>query len=270
MKNKVVLITGGTSGIGKALAFSFGRAGAKVAFSGRNPQGLEQTAAELQAAGIDNLPIQADVSIAAQCEQMVAQTVAKYGKLDVLINNAGISMRALFEDLDLEVLHKLMDTNFWGTVYTTKFALPYIKAAKGSVVGVSSIAGYRGLPARTGYSASKFAMHGFLETLRTELLHSGVHVLLACPGFTASNIRNTALAADGQQQGETPRAEEKMMSAEEVADRILQATIKRKRDLVMTTQGKLAVWVNKLFPSLADKLVYNVMAKEKDSPLQKR
>jgi short-subunit dehydrogenase len=269
MKDKVVLITGGTSGIGKALAFSFGRAGAKVAFSGRNQQGLEQTSQELTAAGIDNLAIQADVSVQEQCEHMVQQTVARYGKMDVLINNAGISMRALFEDLDLEVIRKVMDINFWGTVYSTKYALPYIKASKGSVVGISSIAGYRGLPARTGYSASKFAMHGFLETLRTELLHSGVHVLLACPGFTASNIRNTALAANGQQQGETPREEEKMMSAEEVADRILEATIKRKRDLVMTTQGKLAVWVNKLFPSLADKLVYNVMAKEKDSPLKK-
>ena len=269
MKDKVVLITGGTSGIGKALAFAFGREGAKIAFSGRKQAGLDETSAELSAAGIDNLAIQADVSIEADCERMVQETVNKYGRLDILINNAGISMRALFEDLDLSVLRQVMDINFWGTVYSTKYALPYIKQAKGSIIGISSIAGYRGLPARTGYSASKFAMHGFLETLRTELLHSGVHVLLACPGFTASNIRNTALAADGKQQGETPREEEKMMSAEEVADRILKATIKRKRDLVMTTQGKMAVWINKLFPSLADKLVYNVMAKEKDSPLKK-
>ncbi|PRY08886.1 short-subunit dehydrogenase [Pontibacter ummariensis] len=269
MKDKVVLITGGTSGIGKALAFAFGGAGAKIAFSGRNPLNLEQTSKDLTAAGIDNLALQADVSVEEQCQRMVQQTVETYGRLDVLINNAGISMRALFEDLDLNVLRQVMDINFWGTVYSTKYALPYIKAAKGSVIGISSVAGYRGLPARTGYSASKFAMHGFLETLRTELLYSGVHVLLACPGFTASNIRNTALSANGQQQGETPRAEEKMMSAEEVAERILKATVKRKRDLVMTTQGKMAVWVNKLFPSLADKLVFNVMAKEKDSPLKK-
>lgn len=269
MKDKVVLITGATSGIGKALAFAFGREGAKVAFSGRKQAGLDETAAELSAAGIDNLAIQADVSIEADCERMVQETVNKYGRLDILINNAGISMRALFEDLDLNVLRQVMDINFWGTVYSTKYALPYIKSAKGSIIGISSIAGYRGLPARTGYSASKFAMHGFLETLRTELLYSGVHVLLACPGFTASNIRNTALAANGQQQGETPREEQKMMSAEEVADRILAATKKRKRDLVMTTQGKMAVWINKLFPSLADKLVYNVMAKEKDSPLKR-
>jgi short-subunit dehydrogenase len=269
MKNKVVLITGGTSGIGKALAFAFGQAGAKVAFSGRKQQGLNETTEELNQAGIENLAIQADVSSEQDCERMVQTTVDKFGGLDILINNAGISMRALFEDLDLDVLRQVMDINFWGTVYSTKYALPYIKQAKGSLIGISSIAGYRGLPARTGYSASKFAMHGFLETLRTELLHSGVHVLLACPGFTASNIRNTALAADGQQQGETPRAEEKMMSAEEVADRILKATIKRKRDLIMTTQGKMAVWINKLLPGLADKLVYTVMAKEKDSPLNK-
>ncbi|MFT2008075.1 SDR family oxidoreductase [Pontibacter sp. 13R65] len=270
MKDKVVLITGGTSGIGKACAFAFGRAGAKVAFSGRDEKRLQETAQELQAAGIETIAIKADVAVEQECERMVAETVAKFGKLDILINNAGISMRALFQDLDLDVIRKVMDINFWGTVYSTKFALPYIQAAKGSIIGISSIAGYRGLPARTGYSASKFAMHGFLETLRTELLHTGVHVLIACPGFTASNIRNSALAANGQQQGETPREEEKMMSAEEVAERILKATQQRKRDLVMTMQGKMAVWVNKLFPSLADKLVYNVMAKEKDSPLKKK
>ncbi|MBJ6116732.1 SDR family oxidoreductase [Pontibacter sp. BT310] len=268
MKDKVVLITGGTSGIGKACAFAFGKAGAKVAVSGRNQQNLDQTSQELSAAGIKNVAINADVSKEADCLRMVQETVDRFGKLDVLINNAGISMRALFEDLDLDVIRKVMDINFWGTVYTTKFALPYIMAARGSVIGISSIAGYRGLPARTGYSASKFAMHGFLETLRTEMLHKGVHVLIACPGFTASNIRNTALAANGQQQGESPRDEGNMMTAEEVADQILKATIKRKRDLVMTFQGKLTVFLNKWLPGLTDKLVYNVMAKEKDSPLK--
>lgn len=269
MKDKVVLITGGTSGIGKALAFSFGRAGAKVAFSGRNQQTLNQTSQELTAAGIDNLAIQADVSVEEQCAYMVQQAVTTYGRLDVLINNAGISMRALFEEVDLDVIRKVMDINFWGTVYSTKYALPHILERKGSVIGISSIAGYRGLPARTGYSASKFAMHGFLETLRTELLHKGVHVMVACPGFTASNIRNTALAANGQQQGESPREEGDMMTAEEVADRILKATQRRKRDLVMTFQGKLTVFLNKWLPGLTDKIVYNVMAKEKDSPLKR-
>lgn len=268
MKDKVILITGGTSGIGKACAFLFGRAGAKVAVSGRNQQNLDETARELAAAGIEALAVKADVSVEADCERMVQETVNRFGRLDVLINNAGISMRALFMDLDLDVIRKVMDINFWGTVYSTKFALPHILNTKGSVIGISSIAGYRGLPARTGYSASKFAMHGFLETLRTELLHKGVHVLIACPGFTASNIRNTALAANGQQQGESPRDEGDMMTAEEVAERILKATQQRKRDLVMTFQGKLTVFLNKWLPGLTDKLVYNHMAKEKDSPLK--
>jgi len=267
MKDKVVLITGSTSGIGKALAKTFGRAGASIVITGRNLANLEVTAQELNQLHIQNLAIQADVSKEADCARMVAETVAAFGKLDILINNAGISMRALFQDLDLAVIRKVMDINFYGTVYATKFALPHILKAKGSVIGISSIAGYRGLPGRTGYSASKFAMHGFLETLRTEVLNQGVHVMVACPGFTASNIRNTALTATGQVQGESPLDEGKIMSAEEVAERILKATKQRKRDLVMTTQGKLTVFLNKWLPGLTDKLVLSHFKKEKDSPV---
>jgi short-subunit dehydrogenase len=198
---------------------------------------------------------------------MVADTIARFGQLDVLINNAGISMRALFQDLNLDVIRQVMDINFYGTVYATKYALPHILHTRGSILGISSIAGYRGLPGRTGYSASKFAMHGFLETLRTEVLDKGVHVMVACPGFTASNIRSAALTASGQVQGESPLEEGKMMSAEEVADRILKATRQRKRDLVMTTQGKLTVFLNKWLPGLTDRLVLNHFKKEKDSPV---
>jgi short-subunit dehydrogenase len=160
-----------------------------------------------------------------------------------------------------------MDINFYGTVYATKYALPHILQTKGSVLGISSIAGYRGLPGRTGYSASKFAMHGFLETLRTEVLEKGVHVMIACPGFTASNIRNAALTAQGQVQGQSPLDEGNIMSAEEVADRILKATRQRKRDLVMTAQGKLTVFLNKWLPGLTDRLVLKHFKKEKDSPV---
>jgi len=267
MKDKVVLITGSTSGIGKALAIAFGRAGAKVVITGRNTASLAAATAELKQLYIQNLAIQADVSKEEDCARMVAETVAAFGKIDILINNAGISMRALFQDLELEVIRKVMDINFYGTVYATKFALPYILKTKGSVIGISSIAGYRGLPGRTGYSASKFAMHGFLETLRTEVLHQGVHVMVACPGFTSSNIRNTALTATGQIQGESPLDEGKIMSAEEVADRILKATKQRKRDLIITTQGKLTVFLNKWLPGLTDKLVLNHFKKEKNSPV---
>jgi short-subunit dehydrogenase len=161
-----------------------------------------------------------------------------------------------------------MDVNFWGTVYCTKYAFPEIEKTQGSVVGISSIAGFKGLPGRTGYSASKFAMNGFLDSLRVENLKTGVHVLTACPGFTASNIRNTALAKDGSQQGESSMNEEKMMTAETVAKLIADGIENRARTLIMTGQGKLTVALNKFLPGLLDKLVYNVFTKEKN-PLLK-
>ncbi|MDO1450916.1 SDR family oxidoreductase [Rhodocytophaga aerolata] len=268
MKDKVVIITGASSGIGSACAEEFGKNGAKVVITGRSQTSLLETADYLRSSGIDTLPIVADASLQEDNKRMVEETIRHYGKIDILINNAGISMRALFAELDLQVFEKVMDINFYGTVYATKYCLPYILATKGSVIGISSINGYRGTPARTAYTASKYAMQGFLESLRTEVMKSGVHILVACPGFTASNIRNAALLANGQPQGESPRAEEKLMSAEEVARHIYKATISRKRDLILTTQGKLAVFLNKWIPGIMDNVVYNVMAKEKDSPFK--
>ncbi|WP_181304135.1 SDR family oxidoreductase [Rufibacter sp. XAAS-G3-1] len=268
MKNKVIIITGGSSGIGRACALAFGKAGGKVVISARNTQKLNEVGQELASAGVDYLAVTGDVSIEADCRRLIEETVARYGTIDVMLNNAGISMRALFQDVELDVIRQLMDINFWGTVYCTKYALPYLLKSKGSVIGVSSIAGYQGLPGRTGYSASKFAMQGFLGALRTETLHQGLHVMIACPGFTASNIRNTALAADGRPQGESPREEGKMMSSEQVADLILEGARKRRRELVMTGQGKLTVFLSKWLPGLTDKLVYNHMKKEPDSPFK--
>jgi len=267
MKDKVVIITGASSGIGKALAFSFGLEGAKIAITGRKEAPLLEVSQELTQKGIENLAVVSDVSLEADTIEMVEKTIEKYGKIDILINNAGISMRSMFEDCDLNVIKTVMDINFYGTVYATKYALPYIKASKGSIVGVSSIAGYRGLPVRSGYSASKFAVNGFLEALRTELLHTGVHVLTACPGFTASNIRVSSLGSNGNSKGESMRDEGKMMSSEEVANKILKAVKNRDRDMVLTLQGKAIILINKLFPALADKLTFNALAKEKDSPL---
>jgi short-subunit dehydrogenase len=268
MKDKVVIITGGSSGIGKALAETFGRHGSKILITGRNIQELNSAVHELRAKQIVVSGFRADVSVEADNREMAAEAIKLYGRIDVLINNAGISMRALFAEVDLEVVRKVMDTNFFGVLYATKYCLAEITKNRGSVVGISSIAGYRGLPGRTGYSASKFALNGFLEVLRTELLKTGVHVMTACPGFTASNIRKRSLTRDGQQQGESPRQEERMMTAEECAVHIYNATVRRKRTLILTTQGKLAVWLNKWFPALADKMVYNVMAKEANAPIK--
>ncbi len=268
-QNKVAIITGGSSGIGKALAFSLGKKGAKIVISGRNKQNLFDAEVELNQAGIETLAVVGDVTNETETQQLIEQTIARFGQIDILINNAGMSMRSMFAEADVEVIKRLMDVNFYGAVYATKYALPYVKATKGSIVAISSIAGYRGLPVRSGYSASKFAMNGFFEALRTELLHSGVHVLVACPGFTQSNIRFAAIDGVGGSSGETVRDEASMMTAEECAEHIAKAIKNRKRDMVLTLQGKMAVWLNKLWPSMADKMVYNTLAKEKDSPLAK-
>jgi dehydrogenase/reductase SDR family member 7B len=268
MKDKVVIITGGSSGIGKALAIEFGRHGSKVLITGRNKVELEATVDELIRQGIDAAGCNADVSREEDNKRMAEEALRHFGKIDVLINNAGISMRAIFEDVDLEVVKKVMDINFYGVLYATKYCLPDIVRNQGSVVGISSIAGFIGLPGRTGYSASKFALNGFLEVLRIECLKKGVHVLTACPGFTASNIRKRALTKDGTAQEESPRNEAKMMSAEACARHIYMATVNRKRTLILTAQGKLAVFINKWWPSLADKLVYQEMAKEANAPIK--
>ena len=264
-KDKVIIITGASSGIGKALAEELAKRGANVVLGARQYVTLCEITAEIERKyAVKALAVQADVSKEEDCEMLIKQTLITFGKVDILINNAGLSMRALFNDLDLAVLKNLMDVNFWGTVYCTKYALPEILKTKGSIVGVSSIAGYRGLPGRTGYSSSKFAMNGFMEALRTELLKTGVHVMVACPGFTTSNIRVAALAKDGNVHGETSMEEGKMMSAEEVAEIISDGILNRKRTLIMTGQGKLAVWMNKLFPKFTDKKVFELFAKEKN------
>lgn len=268
MKDKVVIITGGSSGIGKALAEVFGSAGSKILITGRDLNALSAVTEELKNKGISIESLQCDASIEADNKRMAEEALRRFGKIDILVANAGITMRALFDDVDLDVIRKVMDINFYGAVYAVKHCLPEIKKNKGSVIGISSIAGYRGLPARTGYSASKFALNGFLEALRTELLKTDVHVLTACPGFTASNIRKRSLTRDGSYQGESPRQEEKMMTAEECAQHIYNATLKRKKILILTGQGKLTVFLNKWLSGWMDKLVYNVMAKEANAPIR--
>ena len=268
MKDKVVLITGGSSGIGEALAYEFGTKGARIAVTGRNQDALDKTTRGLKSRGIEAIGIQADASLEEDNKRTVDGVIERFGKLDIVIANAGISMRALIEDVDLDVVKKVMNINFNGALYIIKYALPHIIEAKGSVIGISSIAGFRGLPARVGYSASKFALNGLLEVLRTEMLHRGVHVLTAYPGFTATNIRERNLDAHGNPQGKTPRDESKSMSAEECAHHIYRATVKRRRMLVLTFEGKAIRLINKFYPSLADRLTYNFLAKEKDSPFK--
>ncbi len=269
MKGKVVIVTGATSGIGKATAAHFGAKGNKVVVVARSKENVSLTVCGFKNQSIECIGVAADVSIKQDCKRIVDETIAAFGAVDILINNAGISMRALFSDADISVIEKVMQVNFWGTVYTTKYALPHILKNGGSVVGVSSVGGLIGLPARTGYSASKYAMQGFLNALRTENKKTGLHVMVACPGFTSSNIRNTALTADGTPQGKSPREEGKMMSAERVAEYIYNGIVKRKRTVTMTLDGLLIRAIGRVFPKLFERVVYNTMAKEPDSPFEK-
>jgi Short-chain dehydrogenases of various substrate specificities len=266
--NKTVAITGASSGIGLACAYEFGKRGASLALAARNMKELEKLQVNLTNLGYPCLISQVDVSIENDCKRFATEVISRFGKVDVLINNAGISMRAIFDDLDLSVIHQLMNVNFWGTVYCTKYFYSELVKAKGSLVGVSSVAGFHGLPARTGYSASKYAMHGFLETIRIENLNTGLHVMIAAPGFTASNVRKNALTADGSAQGESPREEGKMMTSEEVAIKIANGVVRRKRQLVMDFDGKATIFLKFFAPKLLDRLFYNHMAKEPNSTLK--
>jgi len=268
LKNKVVIITGASSGIGEACAYAFAKQGAKVVLAARSIDKLNHVKQQCEALGAPTLLVKSDVSLEEDCKNLIKQTVAQFKTIDILINNAGISMRALFVDLDLAVLKQVMDINFWGTVYCTKYALPYLSAQKGSVIGISSVAGFKGLPGRTGYSASKFAMEGFMESLRIENLKTGLHVGVMRPGYTASNIRNAALNKDAKSQAESPFDESKLMSAEAVADYILNMIATKKAEQVLTLQGKLSFLLQKFVPRILDKLVYNTIAKEKDSPFK--
>jgi short-subunit dehydrogenase len=267
-KGKVVIVTGASSGIGEATAREFARNGSKVVLAARSEKRLSEIHSELEKQNHEAIYIKTDVSIESDCKNLVEKTVEKYGTIDILVNNAGISMRASFVDVDLKVLHRLMDVNFWGTVYCTKYALPYILERKGSLIGVSSVAGFHGLPGRTGYSASKFAIHGFLETIRIENLHKGLHVMIIAPGFTSTDIRKHALTSSGAEQGESPRDERKLMSSEYVAKWVLKGIRKKKRNKLLTWDGRLTALFQRIVPSFVDWVYYYEMSKEPKSPIK--
>lgn len=269
-KDKVIIVTGASSGIGLASARLFASLGAKLCLAARSEDRLKEIAGGIASGGADVLYVKTDVSVEEDCRRLVERTVEHFGRIDILINNAGISMRAMFKDLDLDVMRRLMDVNFWGTVYCTKYALPYLLDSKGSVVGVISIAGFAGLPARTGYASSKYAIRGFLDTLRMEHYYDGLHVLTFAPGFTASNVRIAALTADGTPQGDTPRDESKMMSAEEVARELARGLYRKKPEVILTPVGWWTVLLHNLCPRLLNRVELIYMSKEPDSPFKSR
>ncbi|MBE9510859.1 MAG: SDR family oxidoreductase [Bacteroidetes bacterium] len=267
-ENKVAIVTGSSSGIGLATAHLLAQKGAKVVLAARNKEKLDEIEKELKEKGADVFTVKTDVSSEQDCRNLIEETVSHFKTIDILINNAGISMRALFKDVNLKVIRALMEVNFFGTVYCTKYALPYLMENKGFVIGVSSVAGIHGMPGRIGYSASKHAMHGFMSALRIENRKTDLHVMLVIPGFTASNIRRSALIADGSLQGESPRKEGKMMMPEEVAKAILNGIQKKEKKVVLSIEGKGSAFLKRWYPSCLDKLFYYHLSKEPDSPFE--
>lgn len=255
-----VVITGASDGIGaemaRQLAQTQGNAIALV-LAARNALALEQVAAQCAALGAHTLVVPTDVSVEAQCRALIATTVARYGRVDALINNAGISAQALFSDVkadDLGWYEQLMRINLWGSVWCTHAALPHLKTSRGRIVAVSSLAGLIGVPGRTAYSASKFAMTGFFEALRAELKPAGVSVTTAYPGVVLTNIRSHGLNAAGQPAGTSGLKEDRAMTIEECARLILRGMDKREREVVMTAQGKLGRLLKLLLPGVVENM----------------
>lgn len=252
---KVIIITGASSGIGKELAFQFADLGAKLVLAARNLTELVLVAKECTARGSEAIAIKTDVSNPVQCQALIEQTVGEFGKIDVLINNAGMTMWAKFDEItDIYALPQLMNVNFWGSVWCTYYALPHLKKTQGRVVGISSLTGKAGVPTRSIYAATKHAMAGFFDSLRIELEDSGVTITMIYPGFVQSNIRGRAIGNDGNAIGESPVQENKVMTTEECARQIIRATENRKRELVMTLRGKLAQFIKLVAPSVVDRI----------------
>jgi len=253
---RVIIITGSSDGIGAEMARQLAKAeGANLALvlAARNEEMLGKVAAECAALGAQTLVLKTDVSVQEQCKQLVAATIQRFGRLDALVNNAGRSAHALFEDVqDLGWYEDLMRINLWGSVWCTHAALPYLKQSKGSIVAVSSLAGLIGVPGRTAYNATKFAMTGFFEGLRAELKPAGVSVTTAYPGVVATQIRYKGYNAEGKALGSSSLKEDHAMSVEECASLIIKGMNQRKREVVMSAKGKLGRFLKLIVPGLVE------------------
>jgi short-subunit dehydrogenase len=259
---KVVVITGASKGIGAELARQLAAKGAKVVLAARNEAELAGVAKECERLGAGVITVKADVGIEHDCQTIVTAALLAFGRVDVLVNNAGISMWARFEDIeDVSILARIMHVNYMGAVYCTKHALPHLRASGGQIVGISSLAGRTGVPTRTGYSASKHAMTGFFDSLRIELADSGVAVTMIYPGFVATGIRENATGPDGKPILVSPVKEGEVMSVEDCARRIVRAIERREREVIMTARGKIGLFLKLVAPGLVDRIARRAIEK---------
>lgn len=274
-RDQVVIVTGASAGIGKSLALLLASQGAKVAIAARRLDRLEEVAAECRSRGRGSpsgegevLVVPTDVSDEAQCKSLIEKTVAAFGRLDMLINNAGLAVAALLREyVDLRLFHHVVDVNFYGAVQCTYYALPHIMQSKGRIVTVSSLGGKGGLPFNTSYTASKYALHGFYDSLRMEMQPHGVSVSVICPYWVVTEFHEALLDKNGVRRGKQGRAlyTNKMMTAERCAEIVLEAAYQRKRELLMGPGGLLA-WFRLIAPDILDRLTIKMILE----PIAKR
>jgi short-subunit dehydrogenase len=260
--NRVIVITGTSDGIGAELARQLSRERPHLVLAARSADRLEAVAADCRARGAQALAVATDVTDETQNRALIERAVDRFGRLDVLVNNAGVSMHAWFEDTtDFSTYERLLRVNFLSSVALTRFALAHLKKTRGLIVGVSSMAGKTGVPARTAYCASKFALGGFFEALRIELAGSGVDVTMVFPGVVATEIRRHGLNATGTTAGFSGLSEEGAMSTEECVRQMIGAMRARRRELVMTGRGKIGMWLKLLAPQMVDRMALAALHK---------
>ena len=253
LKNNVVVITGASTGIGEKLAYQLADEGAQLVLTARRVSELERVAENVKKRGAKVIVVSADVAIESDCKKIIDVAIAEFGRIDTLVNNAGMTMWAKFEDIqDMSIMERIMQVNYMGAVYCTHYALPHLKSTRGRIVGIASLTGLVGVPTRTGYAASKHAMRGFFDSLRIELEDAGVTVTMIYPGFVATGIRENATGADGKPALIDPVDQAGVMGVAECATLIVNAITHRKREEVMTLKGKLGQWLKLIAPSVID------------------
>ena len=259
-QDNVVVITGASAGIGLEVARQLSAKRARLVLASREPARLAAAANSCRALGGEVIDVPTDVGDSEQCRRLIEAAVKAYGRIDTLINNAGISMHARFDELsDVHAVDRITRINYFGSVYCTWYALPHLKRSHGRIVGVSSLTGRNGVPTRTLYSGTKHAMAGFFDSLRIELKNEGVTVTMIYPGFVATDIAERALGPDGQLLGTRPVQKRKVMQVDECARQIIDAAAARTREVVMTKRAKLGMLMKILSPERIDRLAERVV-----------
>jgi NAD(P)-dependent dehydrogenase (short-subunit alcohol dehydrogenase family) len=262
LEGKVIAVTGGASGIGLAICRRFGREGARVALIDMNGEEASRQAKSFQESGIEATAFTCDVSREEECLQTIQAVIDAYGGIDILVNNAGLTQRSAFVDTQTAVYKKVMDVNFFGAIYCTKAAIKSLIARQGVIVVTSSHAGYAPLLGRTAYSASKHALHGLFESLRTEVKNLGVHVMMLCPGFTRTNLQERALDGDGSITRHPRSKVGAEDTPEHVAEAVLRGVLKRKRILILTPTGKMTYWLSRVAPGVYERIMASRLKQE--------